>query len=314
MVSLYGSFVFKASFPRDNRLGMETYIVTPHGFCEGVVRAIALAKKAKKEHPSSKIHVLGMLVHNEDVIDELSQEGMVFHDERNGNLKDQLLSIPDASVLVFAAHGHDPSLNELAKQKKMIVYDATCRYVEANATSIVNEIAHHHDVIYIGKKNHAESMGALAIEPKHTHLFDPSSPKEGDWASLANPEPAVISQTTMDLEDIEEAKKEISQLYPQANFLDERCLSTQKRQAALLEAPKDIDVYVILGSGNSNNTVKLSSLALKNYPHAQVIRALNLAELKTYSLQGKKKAALASGASTSPDTFAEVLAYLKGLK
>jgi 4-hydroxy-3-methylbut-2-enyl diphosphate reductase len=313
MPTLYGSFVFKASFPRDNRFHMETYVVTPHGFCEGVVRAIALAKKAKKEHPSEIIHVLGMLVHNEDVIEQLSKEGFLFHDERKGDLATQLAAIPDGSVLVFAAHGHDPALNGMAKKKGLIVYDATCQFVQANASSILTEIAHHHEVIYIGKAQHAESLGALAIAPKHSHLFDPSTPKLGDWNHLADPEPSVVSQTTMDLDDIEKAKQAISRVYPKAHYLDERCFSTQKRQAALLQAPHDIDLFVILGSSNSNNTVKLASIAEQNYPNAQVIRALNLAELKTYSLKGKKKAALASGASTSSETFNEVLAYLKSL-
>jgi 4-hydroxy-3-methylbut-2-enyl diphosphate reductase len=293
---------------------METYVVTPHGFCEGVVRAIALAKKAKKEHPAETIHVLGMLVHNEDVIAELSQEGFLFHDERQGDLAGQLSSIPDSSVLVFAAHGHDPALDAMAKKKQLLVYDATCRFVQANATSILDEIAHHHDVIYIGKKNHAESLGALAIAPNHLHLFDPSSPEEGDWKNLQESDPSVISQTTMDLSDIEQAKVLIGHRYPKARFLDERCLSTQKRQAALLGAPSDIDLFIILGSPSSNNTLKLASIASQAYPQATILRVLNLAELKAYALTGKKKAALASGASTSSQTFDEVLAYLKSLK
>jgi 4-hydroxy-3-methylbut-2-enyl diphosphate reductase len=312
MPLLYGCFVFKALFPRDNLLVMETYVVTPHGFCEGVVRAIALAKKAKKEHPAETIHVLGLLVHNEDVIKDLEGEGFLFHDERQGDLSEQLAAIPDGSILVFAAHGHDPKLNLMAQAKKMIVYDATCRFVEANAASIRQEISKGHQVIYIGKSGHAESLGALAIDRQRVHLFDPTV-NDTAWQSTGDKKPSVISQTTMDLADIEAAKTTILRFYPQAHFLDERCFSTQKRQEALLKAPKDCDLFIILGSGNSNNTLKLAAIAQNHFPDALVIRALNLSELRTRPLSGKKKAALASGASTSPTTFSEVLAYLKNL-
>jgi 4-hydroxy-3-methylbut-2-enyl diphosphate reductase IspH len=88
----------------------------------------------------------------------------------------------------------------------------------------------------------------------------------------------------MDLDDIEEAKTTIRRIYPSARFAAERCLATQRRQTALLEAPKDIDLYVILGSDRSNNTNKLETLARKSYPGVEVLRVLDLTELKKHDL------------------------------
>jgi 4-hydroxy-3-methylbut-2-enyl diphosphate reductase len=117
----------------------------------------------------------------------------------------------------------------------------------------------------------------------------------------------------MDLDDLSFAQAAIRSIFPSARFEARRCLATERRQNALTTAPQDIDLYVILGSGRSNNTAKLEALARKNYPHASVVRALDLAEIKVCNLNGKKKAALASGASTSPQAFNEVLTYLKSL-
>jgi 4-hydroxy-3-methylbut-2-enyl diphosphate reductase len=291
---------------------MEVQIITPHGFCEGVLNAIRIAKTARKEHPTATIHVIGSLVHNEEVIRDFEKDHFVFHDEFHQPLSVSLAQIPAGSVIVFAAHGHEKALDEMAQKKGLIVYDTTCRFVRQNASMIAMELEIGHEVIYIGKKGHAECVGALSLDANKVHLCDPSElENEGSWKHIAEEQPAVVSQTTMDLEDLETAKKAILALYPQALFSDERCFSTKRRQEAIDQAAPDTDLFIILGSSTSNNTAKLYDLAKKKYPSAFVLRVLNLEELRKVSLFGHKKAALASGASTSNETFQAVLNYLR---
>jgi 4-hydroxy-3-methylbut-2-enyl diphosphate reductase len=292
---------------------MEVIAIEPHGFCEGVVRALSEAEQARKEHPRETIYVLGLLVHNEDVIENLKKEGFVFCDEQTKSLEDWIKEIPERSVVVFAAHGHAPNVERASAEKNFVTYDATCRFVKDNSRVISDEIKIGNEVIYIGRKFHAEAIASYGICPEKVHLYDQEHPEEDSWKSIDSSSPLVLSQTTMDLDDIAEAKSTIRQVYPSARFLAERCLATQRRQAALLEAPHDIDLYVILGSARSNNTNRLEALAKENYPSALVLRVLGLKELKAISLAGKKKAALASGASTSPAVFQEVETYLKTL-
>jgi 4-hydroxy-3-methylbut-2-enyl diphosphate reductase len=292
---------------------MEVIVIEPHGFCEGVLRALTEAEQARKEHPRETIYVLGLLVHNEDVIDGLKREGFVFCDEAAKSLTDWIKEIPERSVVVYAAHGHAPSVEAAAEDKHFITYDATCRFVKENSRIIAQEIQIGNEVIYIGRKFHAEAIASYGINPEKVHLYDGEHPEEDSWKSIDNSSPLVLAQTTMDLDDIAEAQEAIRRIYPSARFAAERCLATQRRQSALLEAPEDIDLYVILGSSRSNNTNKLESLARKAYPNAQVLRVLDLVQLKNANIAGKKKAALASGASTSPAVFSEVEAYLKAL-
>lgn len=295
---------------------MDIQVLEPHGFCEGVVRAIQIAKKARSEHPGQTIHVLGWLVHNEEVIAGMEKDGFVFHGEKEGSLKDCLNLIPSGSVVVFAAHGHDPSLNAIAEDKAVIIYDATCHYVEANAATMKAEIHKGHDIIYIGQKNHAECVGALSIDPGHIFLCDPALlADDTSWKHLADPSPIVVSQTTMDMDDLIQAKQAISRLYPSLTFIDERCSATKRRQTAILLAEKNTDLFLILGSLTSNNTMKLVQIAKDNFPHADVIRALGLEEVISLGdLRHYQHVALASGASTSNETFQNVLSYLKSIR
>ena len=290
---------------------MEVISIEPHGFCEGVVRALSIAKLARKEHPLDRIYVLGLLVHNEDVIEELKKDNFFFCDEALKSLEAWCEDIPLFSIVVFAAHGHAPAIERIAEERSFVAYDATRCYVCENAEIIDREVRLGHDVIFVGRKNHAEAIASLSISPGCVHLFDHEHPEEDGWKTIDSSSPLVIAQTTMDLDDFAVAYATICQIYPSARFEAKRCLATERRQNALLHAPQDIDLYVVLGSNRSNNTMKLEALARKNYPQARVVRALDLTELKVCGVEGYKKAALASGASTSPQAYNEVLAYLK---
>lgn len=285
--------------------------ISPFGFCEGVVKALQIAKKARAEHPSSPVFLLGEIVHNEPVIATLRQEGFVVCEEKDYPLNEWVASLKAGSVVVFSAHGHDPVLDVMAKQKKLVVYDATCHFVLDNAALIRQEIAKGGEVIYVGEPHHSESIAALAINPQKTTLF--ASSNDFDFKAIKTASPLVICQTTMSEQDILFAEKSLKKAYPLARFADKRCFSTEQRQEAILGAPKDIDLFVIMGSKASNNTSKLVEIATRAFPKAKMIRVLNVEELKMVELTYYKKAALASGASTSPADFKAVKAYLESI-
>jgi 4-hydroxy-3-methylbut-2-enyl diphosphate reductase len=145
----------------DDNKGVEVITIEPHGFCEGVVRALKrTAELARKEHPKATIYVLGLLVHNENVIEGLKKEGFVFCDERSKSLEDWIKEIPDFSVVVYAAHGHAPSVERAAEDRHFITYDATCRYVGENSEQIARQTQIGDEVIYIGRKFHAEAIAS----------------------------------------------------------------------------------------------------------------------------------------------------------
>ena len=93
---------------------MRVEILEPSGCCHGVNNAISLALKARSEHKDKNVYILGMLVHNETVINELTKH----HIETiiAPTLFDALNKVNDG-VVIFTAHGHDEKLNALATKK-----------------------------------------------------------------------------------------------------------------------------------------------------------------------------------------------------
>jgi 4-hydroxy-3-methylbut-2-enyl diphosphate reductase len=280
---------------------MEVWALEPHGFCEGVSRAFDLAKETLAK--GEKLYALGLVVHNEKVIASLKEKGMISLDERDGSLSDLLRSVPDGSNVLFSAHGHDPKLEIIAAEKHLKTIDATCPFVKANMERIKWALSKGNSVVYVGKKGHLECEAALSLG-NHVYLYE--RPIEGflpRYYAISESKPYVVAQTTMDEEEVEYAYNVVASRYPEAIYAGGRCPSTVKRQTSITDAPRDIDLFVILGSERSNNTIRLAYLAKETHPRAEVLRVLDKNELMGKDLSRYKKAALASGASTDPDTY-----------
>ena len=287
---------------------MEVHIVHPYGYCKGVQQAIVLAERARIENPGIPVYLLGMLVHNEETIEALAKKDIRFLDEKDGPFEELIQRIPNGSVIVFSAHGHDAKLDDIAKAKKLKIYDATCYFVRENLEEALANVQER-PIIYIGVKGHLESEAFRANCPK-AYFYDVKNGPDGwDVSSLKNPH--LISQTTLSDSELQEAHAFLKKAFPSLSIGKERCQATSLRQSALRNLPKDIDLVVILGSKRSNNSRKLYEIAIEEGKDA--ILALGLAELKEFDLHSKKKVALASGASTSPATFQDCLKYLQSL-
>ncbi len=291
---------------------MKVYCLEPHSYCSGVTSAFLLAKKAKKENPGKKICLLGSLVHNEAAIKELEEEGFLLLDERKGDLLTALKGLEEGTIVVFSAHGHPSAYEEIAKEKGLIVYDATCEKVKKNLEAIAYFLRAGREVVFLGEKGHQEAIASTSLGEK-VFFLDEKKMNEFPFEQIKDKAPAFLAQTTMGEEEVRKASHLLLSKIPGAYILDSRCESTKKRQFSLLLAPKEADAIIVLGSQNSNNTMKLVSIAKESHPDARVFRALDLEELKKRDLSPYSYCILASGASTSPKDYDECLAYLRSL-
>lgn len=280
---------------------MELITLNPHGYCSGVAKAISLIEKVKLEHPNKDIYLLGLPLHNEEVVASLSSTNCFLIDEKKIDLKEAISKIPERSILIFSAHGHPAIYEEIAKQRKLKTVDCTCEFVEENlkyAKSIKG------DVIYIGKGNHIEATSFLANF--NCPFFDVNSFSFKEEVNLTSP--TLIYQTTLTLNEVYKSFELIKQKYPDAKIGQERCLATKMRQQSILNLDSSIDIVLILGSTLSSNSKALLDLAKSKGFESYL--CLNLEEVKKLNLEGNKKIALTSGASTSKKTFDEVKEYL----
>ena len=144
---------------------MKVDILSPSGCCHGVNNAINMAIEAKAKY-NLPTFILGMLVHNEIVIDNLSKLGII-------TIKDKapLEAINDINegVIIFTAHGHDESLDKLAKDKGLIVIDTTCAFVKTNHLLIKRSLAI--QVVITKSRPQAVDINAATIETASSVLI-----------------------------------------------------------------------------------------------------------------------------------------------
>ena len=284
---------------------MKVELVQPQGYCAGVMNAIKIAYLAKSENPDKRIYVLGALVHNQTVIDELNKDGITTLESKDSVKTIKELNSGD--VLIFTAHGHDEKLDEIAKNQGLVIYDATCPKVRDNMNKIKKEIESNHQVIYIGQAGHKETNAALSIS-KNVSLYD--TKLLINYQFITDKSPLVINQTTLNFFSLSAIHEDIKKHIPGARIDNEVCAASRLRQSAITNINKDCDLIIIVGDKMSSNSLKLYDIAKDNFPNSQVLMVHDLEDLKRYNIEGKKKAAISSGASTPNYIVEEIHQYL----
>ncbi len=283
---------------------MDILLAKPYGYCYGVSKAMDIALRAKREHPDSNVYLIGAPVHNEDAIAYLSSKGLLLLDGDFASLKERVEALPQGSRVVFSAHGHPFSFDEVAKRKGFLVYDGTCAFVKENLDSALRSSS---PIIYIGQEGHAEKDSFLANCPK-ARFYDAKT-GEGDWRSCL-PSPRIVSQTTLSEEEIRRACEDIRSFFPGAELLKERCTATRIRQEKVNELSKEADAALVLGSKTSNNAKKLFEIASAN---CRSWLCLDEKEVRSLDLSPYKKILVCSSASTSKEIVEATVNYLSSL-
>lgn len=274
---------------------MEIRVLEPYGYCAGVASAMEIAKKTKLDNPDMDVVVLGMLVHNADALKELEELGVRTLYKDGVSLLDLIDEIDNKSIVILTAHGHASEIERKLEAKKITFIDATCPFVTHGLKLIRDAAKDGHDIIYIGKKNHPESNAALSVSNK-VHLVELNKPL--DLSLIKDEAPLVISQTTFSSLEIERLVAEIKELIPGANIINGVCNASNKRQEALLNAPKDTELIYVVGGVNSNNTKTLFKMAEAHFPNAKVLAIQNDKDINKKDLLGLSRIVISSGAST----------------
>lgn len=285
---------------------MEIKRVVPSGYCKGVVSAINIVKKAKEDYPHEKIYILGMIVHNTYVKDELSKLGIITLDDPN-KTKEELLDEVNEGVIIFTAHGISQQIKDKAIKKGLIAIDATCSDVLKTQDIVKEYLNKGYDVLYFGKKKHPEAEAVLSIS-ESIRLIE----NEDDINNLdiQNEKIFVTNQTTVSFLELEKMFDLLKEKYPSCIIQKEICNATSSRQKAIIDI-KDGDVLYVVGDKKSNNTNKLVDIGKTNFKKVYLIN--NKDEINKNDLIGQNKIYVTAGASTPPILIDEVLKYLNEL-
>lgn len=287
---------------------MEVVKITPRGYCHGVVHALNLVSEAIGNDVLKKpIYILGQIVHNQNVTDAFNKAGVITLDGTN---RREILNKVDTGTVIITAHGIDQNLIVEAKTRGLDVVDATCKDVYKTHDIIKEKLKTDFDVIYIGKKNHPEPEGVLAINPEKIHLVS----NKDDILNLevSNSKICITNQTTMSLWDTKDLMEAAKTKFPSIEIINEICLATQQRQEAVLEMAKLADITLVVGDPKSNNTNKLVEISEK-LAKTKAYRVSSLKDLEINWLleDDVNKVAVTSGASTPTLITKQVVEFIE---
>ncbi len=263
---------------------MKVYLGVPRGFCAGVVRAIDIVELALK-HFGPPVYVKHQIVHNPYVVKSLEAKGAITVEDVD--------EIPEGSTVVFSAHGSPPEDFRKASERKLHVIDATCPLVTKVHNEARKYAAEGRMLILVGHRGHQEVKGTMGQHPMY--LVDD---REGitlpEWS--ARTPVAVLTQTTLSVDDTRRSIEEIKQRFPNVVVRNDLCYATTNRQKAVKDLTKLVDLVLVIGAPNSSNCNRLREVAEANGVPAYLINGPE--ELKDDWLQGVDRIGITSGAST----------------
>ena len=237
---------------------LKIYLASPRGFCAGVKRAIDIVEKSINKF-GSPVYVRHEIVHNKQVVEELKKKGAIFVDELS-DIEDEKRPV------IFSAHGVPKSVPQEAKSKNLSFVDATCPLV----SKVHRESEQLHkkgfDILLIGHKNHPEVVGTMGQLPKGSiKLIETKNDvEELDKEDFKKPI-AYITQTTLSVDDTADIINHLKKKFPNIKgpIKEDICYATTNRQSAVKKIASKCDMFFVVGSRNSSNSVRLVEVAKK---------------------------------------------------
>ena len=230
----------------------------PRGFCAGVERAIEIVEKSIKKY-GAPIYVRHEIVHNKFVVDDLKSKGAVFVEE--------LEEIEDRSrPVIFSAHGVPKQIPDDAKNYNMTYIDATCPLVSKvhREAENLNKAGYH--IILIGHQNHPEVIGTMGQLPKGSIDLVQNELEAKNYQTKNDKKIAFVTQTTLSVDDTSEIIKILKNKFTEIKepLKEDICYATTNRQMAVKNIAKKCDMFFVIGSRNSSNSVRLVEVAKKS--------------------------------------------------
>jgi len=284
--------------------GLKVRLAKEFGFCYGVERAIDLAYAARKVFPNQPIYILGEIIHNPEVNEQLVAMSIKF---LSGPIKSASIDdLKEDDVVIIPAFGAEVATMEKLKAKGCQLVDTTCGDVMSVWKRVTQNAKERFTSIIHGKSKHEETMAtsSRATSNNAGHYLVVLNIAETDYvcdyirhngskaefltkfAGAMSPDfdpdlhlasIGVANQTTMLRSETEEIQRrlrkamvdrygetEIDQHY---RMFDTICGATQERQDALIHLLQEpLDMMIVVGGYNSSNTSHLAEMSEERMP------------------------------------------------
>ena len=284
-------------------MSKEIVLANPRGFCAGVDRAIEIVEKSLEKY-DEPVFVRHHVVHNKKVVEDLERKGVKFVKEID--------EIPDNAVAIFSAHGVSKTVEDEAKNRKFMYFDATCPLVTKVHLEVQRHARKGRDIILIGHKGHPEVIGTLGRHPVNsdTTINLVEDYEDIEKLKINSSDIAYVTQTTLSVDETKGLIEALKIKYPQiiGPSADDICYATQNRQDAVKQLSLECEIVLVIGSKTSSNSNRLKELAEKCGTKSFLIddkSDIDIEELKHTSSVG-----ITAGASAPEEIVQEVISFL----
>ena len=276
------------------------------GFCYGVKRAVETVKKLKLENPQREICVLGELIHNTQVIEELDKMGIK-----------SIHTLPKkgSGVCVVRSHGESPEVFKQIEQVGFEVFDLTCPDVKKVQQQAIELAKENYYLVIVGKAQHPEviAIKANALQYSSNVIVADTIEQIQPYANelKTHKKIGVVVQTTQMISTLNEIVTYLTSLAKELRIANTICQSTSMRQSEAIELAKDSDLMIVVGSKKSANTTHLAEI-LKDI--TKTIHIETEKELDKYEelIEASQKISITAGASTPDNVIEKVIKKING--
>ena len=283
---------------------LKILLAAPRGFCAGVDRAIEIVKKSIDKY-GSPVYVRHEIVHNKHVVESLKKIGAIFVEELD-EIKDK------SRPVIFSAHGVPKSVINDASNLNMTYVDATCPLVSKVHREAENINKQGMHILLIGHKNHPEVVGTMGQLPPGSIDLIENQDDAKKYVNKSKEKLAYITQTTLSVDDTKDIIEILKSRFP--NIYEPKkediCYATTNRQEAVKKIAPKCEMFFVIGSRNSSNSVRLVEVAKKNgSKSAELIHSESIIPFD--KINECKTIGISSGASAPEILVSEFIEDLK---
>ena len=282
-------------------------LANPRGFCAGVDRAIEIVSRALDKF-GAPIYVRHEVVHNRYVVENLRKRGAIFVDE--------LVEVPDDSIVIFSAHGVSQEVRAEAQRRQLRVFDATCPLVTKVHMEVASYSRDRRECVLIGHRGHPEVVGTMGQydDSSGGAIYLVENEQQAAELEVLHPDAlSYVTQTTLSMDDTARVIEALRQRFPNISGprKDDICYATQNRQDAVKQLASECELFLVVGSPNSSNSNRLAELARRMGAQAYLIDSAD--DIDTAWLGGVRGIGLTAGASAPEILVQQVISRLREL-